>query len=249
MTGDIVYSTLLDYLRKDRRGLVVSLDEFNKLSVTVDKRILIAFCARFEDDIEISSHMGFLKVLDYPITLASGIANLPSNYFRMIANPYYTDAGGIVRNIDVDTSKQHSYRERDYLTKSTLKFPTCVVGAQDANRNLQLRVYPTTITDIYIDYIRDTVSPFLDYYVNDTTLQVTYLTQGQLGVTIPTGCTYRDGTTGIKDSLSVDYEWDLHELPWIIAFFLDILGGVIPDELLSQIGMKDKSELQSGKIW
>ena len=59
-----MYSTLLDYIRKDRRGLSLSIDEFNTVSKIVDKRILLAFCSRFEEDIEITSHMGMLKVLD-----------------------------------------------------------------------------------------------------------------------------------------------------------------------------------------
>jgi hypothetical protein len=97
--------------------------------------------------------------------------------------------------------------------------------------------------------VRDTISPYLDYYVNDTTLQATYLTQGQQNVTIPTGCTYRDGTTGIKNSLSVDYEWDDHEKPWIVAYFLQALGATIPDELLLQVGKADSAEIQNKPLW
>jgi hypothetical protein len=252
MTGDIVYSTLLDYIRKDKRGLSLTPDEFNTVSRIVDKRILLAFCSRFEDDIEISSHMGMLKVLDYPVTLASGIATLPTNYFRMISDPHYTDTSvtpNKTRYIDVVTSLEHTYRERDYLTQSSLKYPTCVVGAEDANKVLELRVYPNTITSIFIDYIRDTQSPYLDYYVNTTTLQVVYLTEGEQNVTIPTGCVYRDGSTGIKNSLTKNWEWDLHELPWIIAYFYQALGGIIPDDGLLQIGVKDSQEIQTGKIW
>jgi hypothetical protein len=249
MTGDIVYETLLSYIRKDKRGLSLSIDEFNRMSVTVDKRILIAFCSRFEDDIEISSHMGFLKVLDYPLALTDGVTSLPDNYFRMISDPYYIDANGIKRNIDVVTSEEHNYREMDYLTKSTLRHPTCVIGAQSSAKRMQLRVYPTTTALIYINYIRDTVSPFLDYYIHNTTLQVTYLLEGLPPFVVSNPYTYRDGTTGSKTGITKDWEWDLHELPWILAYFLQTVGVAIPDELLVQVGKIDSKEIQSGQIW
>jgi hypothetical protein len=251
MTGDVVYSSLLNYIRKDKRGLSLSIDEFNRLSVTVDKRILMAFCSRFEDDIEITSHMGFLKMFGYNVSLTSGAGTLPLDYFRIMGDPYYTDTSvtpNVVRYVDVITSKEFTYRERDYLTKASTKYPTCVIGSQDTNYNMQIRVYPNTITSIKLNYIRDTVSPYLDYYVNDTTLQVTYLTQGQ-SLTIPVGSTYRDGTTGLKSSLTKDWEWDDHELPWVLAYFLQAVGVVIPDDLLLQVGRMDSAEIQNKPLW
>jgi hypothetical protein len=251
MLGSDVYESVLAYLRKDKRGLSLSLAEFNTHSTMVDKRILIAFCSRYEDDIEISSHMGFLKVLDYPLTLTSGIASLPTNYFRLSGDPYYYDSDGIMRPIDVRTSMEHSYHERDYLTKASLKYPACVIGSQDSStpKQLQIRVYPTTITTIYINYVRDTTSPFQDYYIDGTNLQPVYMTAGQQNVSIVSPNEYRDGTTGTKNSLTVDWEWDIHEKPWIVAYFLQALGATIPDELLLQVGKMDSAEIQSGSVW
>lgn len=245
MTGDVVYGTLLDYLRKDKRGLSLSLPEFNRISTIVDKRILGAFASRLEENIEITSHSGFLKVQGYNIDLTSGVGSLPINYYRIMGDPYYTDVSvtpNKVRYIDVVTTEEDSYRERDYLTKATTKYPTCVIGSRDAYRALQIRVKPTTITSIRINYFRDTVSPYLDYYADDVNHTITYLTAGQ-NLTIPTGCTYRDGTTGPKTSITVDWEWDLHELPWILSYFLEALGIVLPDELLLQVGNKTKLEI------
>jgi hypothetical protein len=249
MTGELVYNTLLTQIRKDKRGMSLSPDEFNELSVIVDKRLLIAFCSRFEEDIEISSHMGFLKVMDYPIILSSGIGTLPTNYFRTMGDLYYYDTDGIMRPLDVRTSKEHSYHERDYLTKASLKYPSCVIGSQDTSKVMQIRAYPTSISTIYLNYIRDTQVPFLDYYINDTTLEKIFLAEGAQNVNISSGFTYRDGTTGIKNSLSKDFEWDVHELPWLIAYFLQAVGVAIPDELLVQIGKTDSKEIQSGEIW
>jgi len=249
MTGDIVYQSVLNAIRKDKRGLSLSLDEYNFYSRIVDKKVIIAFMSRWEDDIEITSHAGFLKVPDYPITLVQGIGVLPSNYFRIMGDPTYVDADGNTTHIDVITSKERTYRERDYLTKATLKNPTCVIGGQDSLQKMQIRVYPASITSILIDYVRDTVSPFLDYYINDTTLQTTYLTKGQT-LTLPFGCTYRDGTqSGTITSTTQDWEWDLHELPWIVSYFLQELGVTLPDELLIQVGKVESAELQNKKVW
>jgi hypothetical protein len=249
MTCETVYEAVLAYLRKDKRGLALNIDEFNVHGTMVDKRILMAFCSRFEDDIEISSHMGFLKVFDYPIGLTAGVGLLPENYFRIMGDPYYLDTNGVVIHIDVVTSKEYTYRQRDYLRQATLIDPICVIGSQDAQRNMEIRVYPNTISTIYINYVRDTISPYLDYFINEATLQVTYLAQGLQNFLIPTGCVYRDGTTGIKNSLSVDYEWDDHEKPWIVAYFLQALGATIPDEVLLQVGKMDSAEIQNKPLW
>ena len=248
MTGQVVYESILQQLRKDKRGLVFSPDEYNSLSVTVDKRILLAFMSRYEDDIEITSHMGFLKVIDYPISLSAGVGTLPANYFRMSGDPYYLDTSGNRIFIDVVTSEEYTYRQRDYLTQASLTYPLCVIGAQNSAKVMQIRVYPNTISTIYLDYVRDTDSPFLDYYTNSVNLKLYYLSQGETKV-IAGNDIYRDGTTGTKVSQTVDWEWDDHELPWIIAYFMQAIGIALPDDLLVQIGKIDSQEIQTGKIW
>lgn len=244
MTGDIVYNTLLDYIRKDKRGLSLSIEEFNRLSVIVNRRVLADFCSKFEEGIELSSSVGAFKKLDQSLIITSGKATLPTDYYQLIGEPYYTDSGSVIRNLDVVTSLEHSKRERDYLTKSTLKHPTCQIGSEDSSGNLEIRVYPTSgVTPIYIDYIRIPATPYLDYYMDETNLTVTYLTPTDLNFTIPTGYVYRDGTTGIKNSLTVDWEWGTDELPIIIAHFMTMMGITLPDELLIQAGTSSKLEI------
>lgn len=248
MTGELVYNSILSYLRKDARGNALPLDTFNTFAALVDKRILASYCSRFEDSIDSSSEVGFLKVVGYTLNLTLGVATLPTNYYRMTGDPYYTDTSvtpSKVRYVDVLTSKEHTYRQRDFLTQATTVYPTCVIGTQDAYKRLQIRVAPTTLSSVKIDYIRETATPFLDYYVNDTTLHVTYLTQGQAPVTISSGSTYRDGTTGVKTSQTIDWEWSEDDLPLIITYFLDAMGIAIPDSLLLQAGLKDREEILS----
>lgn len=248
MTAETVYTTLVSYLRKDKRGNALSIDEFNRISVLVDRKMLMAFGSRFEEDVEISSHMGFLKVIDQSVTLTTGVGSMPTNYYRLAGDPWYTDGDGIVRWLDVRTSAEHSFRERDYLTKATAKHPSCVLGDQDNSNNLQIRVYPTTIGTIYINYIRNSVPLYLDYYVNNTTLQPTFMAVSA-SVPIPSGSTYRDGTTGTKTSLTTNPEWDDTEFPWLMAFYLQYLGVTFPEELLTQIGKGDSAELQNKEIY
>jgi hypothetical protein len=240
MLGSTVYEAVLDSLRKDKRGLAISLDEFNRLSPLINNRLLADYCKDFENGIDITSSIGAFKKLDQPLYLSSGKIALPSDYYQMIGEPWYTDASSVVRYLDVVTSLEHSKRERDYLTKSTLKHPTCVIGSEDSAGNLEIRVYPATITTIYVDYIRETATPFLDYYMNTSTLVTSYLTAEQGLVNISGSNVYRDGTTGNKTSLTVDWEWESDQLPLIVAYFREEIGGILPDEGMVQVGMKDK---------
>jgi hypothetical protein len=243
MLGSTVYKAVLDALRKDARGMVLSVDEFNIKSELVNQRILSAYCSRFEENISSSLELGFLKVVAANINLVSGVGVMPSNYYQLTGDPYYTDTSGITRYIDVLTSKEHSYRQRDYLTQASLKYPTCVVGTEDGNGNLQIRVTPTSINAISIDYLRDTSTPFLDYYIDGATLTTYYLIENQT-YTLTPGQIYRDGSEfGTISSITVEWEWGVGDLPLIVAYFLDALGVSIPDQLLMSAGMKDKDEI------
>jgi len=243
MLGSTVLNAVLTYLRKDKRGLALSIDEFNYLSPIIDKRVLKTLTKNFEDNIDSSSETGFLKVSNWPLTLQAGVTALPSNYYRMMGDPYYTDSGGTRRNIDVVTSMERSYREVDYLTKSTLTHPTAVIGSSSTAGLLQVRVMPTTIASIYVNYLRMSNVPFLDYYMDNATLQPTYMIEGET-VSMAAAYTYRDGTVGVKASTTVDWEWGADELPLIVAYFLEAIGAVIPDTLMREVGSYDKNDIE-----
>lgn len=250
MTGQTVYEAILTYLRKDKRGLSLSIDEFNTLTPLVNERIMASYCSRFEEDIESSEDLGFLKVIGSTVALSSGVGTLPTvpSYRRLIGDPYYTDTSvtpNKTRYIDVVTSKEFTYRQRDYLTQATTVYPICVIGTQTGDYKTQIRVAPTTITSIFIDYLRDPATPFLDYYITDATLAVNYMTTNTVYTVTSGTYTYRTGATGSIRSNTTDWEWDVSDLPLIVAYFLDALGVIIPDQLLLQAGMKDKSEIES----
>lgn len=245
MTGDVVYNAVLNALRIDLRGNALTVDEFNTLTPIINKRVLAHYTKDFEENIENTESLGFLKVPRYTFALSSGVGVFPTNYHRMISDPYYTDSGGVRRNIDVLSSMEYSYRESPYsLTKATVNYPTCVIGGQDSTGKLQLRVYPTTIASVFISYLREPNTPFLDYYITKSTLTTTFLTAGQ-NYTVTTAQQYRDGSTGAKVSATVDWEWSEDDLPLIVAYFIEAMGGIMPDELMVQVGSKDKMEISN----
>jgi hypothetical protein len=109
-------------------------------------------------------------------------------------------------------------------------------------------VTPTTgIATVYMDYLRTPDVPFLDYYLNDTTANYTWMDAGDT-VAVPSGSTARNGTTGLANvaSATVDWEWDEDDLPMIVTLFLKQLGVSLPSAELYQGGslQEDKLDIQ-----
>jgi hypothetical protein len=133
---------------------------------------------------------------------------------------------------------EHAKREQDYLTKATLTHPTCRLGITDVASNKTIHVTPTTINPIYLDYIKTSYVPCLDYYVNDTTLVYTWIDEADI-VDIPVGHTGMDGSVGAFPgyaSSTLNWEYDAEDFPLIINLFLKYLGIQIPDPLLFEGG-------------
>lgn len=249
MLGSVVYNAVLDSLRKDFRGNSLSLDEFNRLSPIICHRLLADYAKKFEENIDSSSTIGLFKKLDTPLTITAGKTTLPIDYFQLIGEPWYIDDTddndpSATRTIDVVTTLQKAKRRKDYLTQPTAKYPYCEIGSMNASKLIEIRVYPTTITEINIDYIRLPNEPILDYYINDTTLIATYLTEGTQNVAIPTGSTYRDGTNpSTVNPTTKDWEFTVDSLPLIVAYFRSELGAILPDEGALTVGEKDKIQI------
>jgi hypothetical protein len=237
-----VYQTLVDLIRADKRGLTLSEDEYNRLSVVVNERV---FAKKYKDFETSTSNIGLLaplKVIDYPIVLGGAEASLPADYHDMIGKPRIVDDTAVTRRCDLVSQLELDERTDDFLTQPTQKRPVYTLGELDGSDNLILHVYPTTITgNITIDYLRTPNTPFLDYYMNDTTFERTYLDEDAVTpVNIPAGYTYRDGTTGgplvTVVSNTVNWECNNDELSLILAIFASLVGISLPDELLIQAG-------------
>jgi len=235
-----VYQTLVDLIRADKRGLTLSEDEYNRLSVIVNERV---FAKKYKDFETTTSNIGLLaplKVIDYPIALGAAECSLPADYHDMIGKPRIIDDTAVTRRCDLVSQLELDERTDDFLTQPTQAKPVYTLGEVDDSGNIILHVYPITITgNITIDYLRTPNTPFLDYYVNDTTLGRTYLDEDALAaINIPTGYTYRDGTTGgplvTVISHTVNWECNNDELSLILAIFASLVGITLPDELLIQ---------------
>jgi hypothetical protein len=242
-----IYDNLLALIRKDKRGLSFSPDDFNAILPALNQRIYRLNYADFEESKLSMDETGSFKVVNYPIALdGNGVGTLPVNYMHLVGDPYYlyTSLDGKYvaarRKIELVTSLEFGSRQMDYLTKATDLYPLCFVGYGATSDDMSVYVTPVTATPIYIDYLRKVVVPFLDYYVNDTTLEITYLAQGAT-VAIGAGYTARNGTTGPANivSTTLDFDWHEHDVPQIINLLLEAVGINLPDELLVQDSAKN----------
>jgi hypothetical protein len=201
---------------------------------------------------------GSLKVVGYPlhpINLdANGIGALPVDYMHLVGDPYYFHATAGRRKVDLITSLEHGQREMDYLTKGSALYPTCFMGYGATSEDMSVYVTPVSCTPIYIDYLRKVTTPFLDYYVNDTTLVLTYMAEGAtVGVpasntapAISSGAFARAETVGPANVLSatINLEWHEHDIPQIVNLLLEIAGISLSDELLINVSAQDEPKIE-----
>lgn len=244
-----VYNLLIDELRVDERGLSCGLDEYNRLIRVVNQEIYNDKVRKFEEDQDNIDALGSLKVHNYAIDLTTGVGTLPSDYARAIGRPRILDSDSITRYVDIVTEFEHGSREEDFLTQASLIYPTARIGGISASYQMQIRVTPTSVSTIYLDYLRTLVVPFLDYYVNDTTLNYTFLDDTDTLQAIPVGSTYRDGSpgTGVATTISLtrDIDWGEEELALIITKLVNRVAKQLPDELLLQTSEKEQLKSDS----
>jgi hypothetical protein len=188
--------------------------------------------------------MDSFKVIGYPATPialdVNGVGALPANFYTMAGDPYYFHPTAGRRRIDLITSLENNQREMDFLTKGSALYPTCFLAYGATSDDMSVYVTPTTCTPIYVDYLRKVDVPYLDYYVNDTTLAITYMAAGAT-VAVPLGSTARDGTAGAANvvSITVNWEWHEHDIPQIVNLILEAIGIQLPDELLIGVSAKN----------
>ena len=243
-----VYEILLDVIRKDKRGRSLSPEEYNNIAPLVNDSVFSKYYSKFEESPESSNTMGAFRVMADSIPIVAGIGTLPADYYAMSGSPYYTDAGGTVRYLDLVSDAEYAWRQQDYLTQASLTYPVYRLGTASSAGDMQIYVTPATgITPIVIDYIRVPNVPFLDYYVNDTTLLYTWMGEGVV-VAVPSGSTARDETAGAANvaSLTVNWEFENEDLPLIINLFLKYMGINLPSPELFEGGtvLEDKQDSQ-----
>ena len=233
MTTEAFYKTLLTYIRKDTRGKSLTIDEFNELIPVVNYELYNQLYDEWEKNQNITDDMSPFKVIGESliITATKGdLTGLDYTYEHLIGKPRYSTG----TTIDVVTAFEYADRFNDGLTKPSLTYPVCYV-ADDAG-DLTLYVYPTGTSPVLIDYLRAPATPFLDYYINDTTYVVTYMDDTAVAVSVPSGSTYSDGTAGptTKTSTTSDIEFGNDLEGRLLDLFLAKLGVQQRDDLLIQ---------------
>lgn len=171
-----------------------------------------------------------------------------------VARTVYNGHHRVVRlNISIPTSDPTSPNEVVYLPDQAFNTaesePTFMYfKVYDRKR---INVYPTTIQSVRVNYIMHPVTPFLDYYVNDTSYAITYLDKEQRLTDFAAGYTYRDGTEGdgVMDIVSVteDWEWDQDQLPQIVYMILQKAGINLENlsvaQIATQLQTKEESQI------
>jgi len=232
-----VYQYLLDEIRSDKRGLSVEPNEFNRLIRIVNQEVYDQRIGNFEANLENMDSLGWFKVHNSLINLTGGVGTLPVNYYQMIGKPRILD-GTITRRVDLVTEFEYGAREDDFLTGSSATYPYCRIGGIDETGQMTIRVSPTTITQIRIDYLKTLTVPFLDYMVKDDTYVRTDFAETATLQSVPAGYTYRDGTVGgagvTITSLTKNLKWDDGDLPLILTKLVNRVAKQLPDELLLQ---------------
>jgi hypothetical protein len=236
-----VYEMVLDLARKDKRGRSLDIDEFNRIAKAVNASVYSAYYEKFESSLDSSSSLSGFKVIGYTVSLTSGTGAMPSDYYDLIGMPRYTD-GSKIREVDVVTNIEYTKRQADYLTRPTAKNPIMMLAGEDVDGNTAIKVLPTTLSTINVDYLKEASTPFLDYFVNDTTFEYTYMDADAQNVAIASGYTYRDMSQGAttKNSLTVNFDWNTDDIPFMLSLFVKALGIQLGDELLLQVGMADE---------
>jgi hypothetical protein len=93
------------------------------------------------------------------------------------------------------------------------------------------------INPIYLDYIRTVNTPYLDYTLDTTTLDYSWMAEG-VNVTVPVGSIARNGSGAgvIVPSDTINFEWTNDDIDLIINLFLQELGIQLPDPTLYEGG-------------
>jgi hypothetical protein len=243
-----VYQYLLDEIRSDKRGLSVEPAEFNRAIRLINQEIYDQYIATFETDIENIDSLGWFKVHNFGIDLTLGIGTMPLNYFQIIGKPRILD-GTVTRRVDLVSEFEYGSREDDFLTKGTVIDPYCRIGGVNALGQVQVRVTPTTITKIWVDYLKVLDVPYLDYYINNTTYVRTDLIESTTPQSIPAGSTHSSGTVGgvavTVTSLTKNMIWDDSDLSLIITKLVNRVAKQLPDGLLLQTSMAEQTKSEA----
>jgi len=159
------------------------------------------------------------------VLITSAAHGLSTGHYVLVSGTTSYNGGHTITKVDANSF----YFTATYVSSQT--------GTWTGQNMKKISVYPASLTSIYIDYLRQPETPFLDYYFNNTTLALTFLAEGATHVNVPSGSTYRDGSAGgaavYVDSLTVNLEWDDGLFDEILGIMQNIVAVQLQDTTIS----------------
>lgn len=237
----------VNYLaEKEKSGNTMSPDEFqNNLSI-INMEFANELYSQYEVTGEISDNIRCLEVHmggdSMPLTIDNdGFAMIPPDYYHYSSISYllvtgYDGETPIVtsRNVAVLTDAEFNIIRGRALMYPSKKYPVCTF------RNGRIQFLPRDLRKVEFSYLKKPTEPFFDYYISSIG-EVVYMLPNQ-SYMISSPAEYRDGTTGLKNSLSVEMDWSDNAYPKLTQLMLSKIGISIKDRDLIQY-----SELNQNK--
>lgn len=150
----------------------------------------------------------------------------------------YGTVSGIPKRVELIDEIMLRDRINNLMARPLEYFPACILRAN------QVIIYPSNITPVTVIYYTKPSQPVYDYYINADGKEV-YLTEGQTGVTVPSGGSSSSGVDGVtivnSSTNELDFPEDWHED--FSNYLLGIIGIKVNDINVVQIAESKKNEL------
>lgn len=232
MTNNDLYNIILDFIRKDRRGGVLSELEYQLELQRMNISYMETILPMYEKDKNITDKLGlFKKVLDgSSLTMSSGRITIPVDYIKH-GYLHYRQDGSVdkIRVLDELTDAQWSSRLGSSISTPEERFPVCIY------REGYIDFIPSTMTKNYFEYsyIRYPDTPYFDGYYNANGNFI-YLEEGASHVLLTNEVGLDGQTAGTYNSSTVELEWHDEDKLIIADMILRRLGVELAEPLITQ---------------
>jgi hypothetical protein len=250
MTLEQIYKYLNSLINADSLGGDLNLKEFNYMlqdeninlfKEEVEHLYTVQRADALKPEVVYSSKMLRKFINETTIAPTVGVVNLSSqltSYAYFLACRTAAAYNGQIRNIPLVTHETFNIMASNLLSKPLKKNPVCVIDIDS------LRIRPTNITSVIINYLRFPATPVFDYYINATD-DVVYLAAAATHA-LTSGETGSVGqTTGTVTSLTVELEYSVDFHSAFLNRLLGRLGLPQRDQALIQTAMMNKQEQEA----
>jgi len=244
MNNFTMYETILDILRKDKKGSI-TIEEFEKLLTFRSQWLFRSLLNKADVTKTFDKALKpFFVFNDFALptggqkkVLFSSLEETPAHivslsYVQGTSTIHTTDFDDVTP-IDIVTMDEWNERLRNFVTKPTSDDPIAFI-ARDS-----IRFAGIGGDAVYIDYYKNPSDPYLDYYVN-TNADYVYMTESSSRALV-SGELGRDGeTTGTLTSATVELEWDDNEKATLVEYVLTDLGVALDSQSIIQSSLAER---------